>query len=85
MVTGEKLNWVDNEGCYPGEPRFVADPYAESDDEDAGILLSTVTDAREDHPDYMVILNSKTMKEIARAEVDAHVPQCLHGLFKPAR
>jgi len=80
--TGINLNWSDNEWCYPGEPCFVADPSADPDDEDAGILISAVTDAREDHPDYMVILDAKTMNEVARAEVDAHVPQGLHGLFK---
>src|SRR5262249_10816258 len=40
--SGYTLSW-SQEGCYPGEPVFVARPGAE--DEDDGVLLSVVLDA----------------------------------------
>lgn len=64
---------------YPGEPQFVLKPGAK--DEDDGILLSTVTDVRNDHHDFLLILNAKTLKEICRAYVDCHIPKVMHGMF----
>lgn len=70
-----------DEYSYPGEAYFIPNP--DSKDEDDGILLSTVTDVRKDHSDFLLILNAKSMTEIGRAYVDSHIPNLIHSIFLP--
>lgn len=74
--------WKMNEYTYPGEAQFIPRPGAT--EEDDGVLLSTVTDVRSDHKDFLLVLNAKTMTEIGRATIDAHLPILIHNLFIPS-
>jgi beta,beta-carotene 9',10'-dioxygenase len=66
------------EGCFPGEPVFVAAPNAE--DEDDGVLLSVVFDGRTG-TSFLLVLDAGTLAELARAEVPHHIPFGFHGQF----
>jgi carotenoid cleavage dioxygenase-like enzyme len=74
---GEAGTWR-REGCYPGEPVFVADPGRQA--EDAGALLSVVLDARKGSS-FLLVLDASTLDELARAEVPHHIPYSFHGQF----
>ncbi|KAF4517702.1 hypothetical protein B566_EDAN013380 [Ephemera danica] len=77
--TGEVLTWRENEFSFPGEAQFVARPGAT--DEDDGVLLCAVADVRRDHSDFLLVLDARSMTELARAQVTVHVPAALHGIF----
>ncbi len=66
------------EGCFPGEPVFVAAP--DADDEDEGVLLSVVLDGRTG-TSFLLVLDAGTLAELARAEVPHHIPFGFHGQF----
>jgi carotenoid cleavage dioxygenase-like enzyme len=65
-------------GCFPGEPVFVAAPQAE--DEDEGVLLSVVLDGR-NGTSFLLVLDARSLDEVARAEVPHHIPFGFHGQF----
>jgi carotenoid cleavage dioxygenase-like enzyme len=69
--------WAED-GCYPGEPVFVATP--EADGEDDGVLLSVVFDGSRG-TSFMLVLDAATLAERARAEVPHHIPFGFHGQF----
>ncbi|CAG8689531.1 1835_t:CDS:2, partial [Acaulospora colombiana] len=72
--------WTE-EHCYPSEPVFVAYPGRESDEDD-GILLSVIFDG-ENLKSFLVVIDAKTMKELARADLPHVVPISFgHGEFK---
>jgi beta,beta-carotene 9',10'-dioxygenase len=64
VAQNERHGTWHEELCYPGEPLFVRDP--EGKEEDDGVLLSTVYDARRGE-NFLLVLNASTMKELARA------------------
>jgi carotenoid cleavage dioxygenase-like enzyme len=70
-------SWYE-EGCYPGEPVFVATPDAE--DEDDGVILSVVLDAKR-AASFLLVLDASTFRELARAEVSHHIPFGFHGNY----
>jgi beta,beta-carotene 9',10'-dioxygenase len=70
-------SWYE-EGCYPGEPVFVATP--EAADEDAGGILSVVLDAKK-VASFLLILDASSFRELARAEVSHHIPFGFHGNY----
>ena len=53
---------------YPSEPVFVPNP--EGVDEDDGVILSNVVCSKPDQHPFLLILDAKTFKETARAEVN---------------
>jgi beta,beta-carotene 9',10'-dioxygenase len=65
-------------GCYPTEPVFIAKP--NSKDEDDGIILSLVLDALA-QKSFVVILDAKNLKEIARIYAPHHIPFTVHSKF----
>jgi carotenoid cleavage dioxygenase-like enzyme len=65
-------------GCYPGEPVFVAAP--DTQEEDNGLILSVVLDAKAGRS-FLLVLDASTWKERARAEVSHHIPFGFHGNF----
>ncbi len=65
--------------AYPGEPLFVARPGAT--DEDDGVVLSVILDARGEHS-YLVVLDGRSFEELARADVPHHIPFGFHGIFR---
>ncbi|MGH2981108.1 MAG: carotenoid oxygenase family protein [Solirubrobacterales bacterium] len=66
------------EGCFPGEPVFVAAP--EADGEDEGVVLSVVLDGRNGRS-LLLVLDARSLEELARAEVPHHIPFGFHGAF----
>jgi carotenoid cleavage dioxygenase-like enzyme len=66
------------EGCHPGEPVFVAAPGGS--DEDEGVALSVVLDARAGRS-FLLVLDAGSFEELARAEVPQHAPFTFHGQF----
>jgi carotenoid cleavage dioxygenase-like enzyme len=75
--TGDVRTW-SRDGCYPGEPIFVPAPGDSAEDE--GVLLSVVLDtARE--ASSLVVLDARTLEEVARAEVPHHIPHSFHGQY----
>ncbi|MFZ5954008.1 MAG: carotenoid oxygenase family protein [Candidatus Dependentiae bacterium] len=74
--TGKSTLW--NVEGYPTEPIFVARPGTQSEDD--GIILSLVLDPAKKQS-FLVILDAKDMKEIARAYAPHHIPFTVHGYF----
>jgi beta,beta-carotene 9',10'-dioxygenase len=77
VVERRSATWRED-GCYPGEPVFVNAPGAE--DEDDGVLLSVVLDARKANS-FLLVLDAASLDELARAEVPHHLPFGFHGQF----
>jgi beta,beta-carotene 9',10'-dioxygenase len=77
VVERHSTVWSE-EGCFPGEPVFVAAP--EADDEDEGVLLSVVLDGRTGNS-FLLVLDARSLDEMARAEVPHHIPFGFHGQF----
>jgi carotenoid cleavage dioxygenase-like enzyme len=76
--TGAYLVWTE-EGAYPGEPIFVPNP--EGNKEDDGVVMTNVLDTKHKET-YLLILDAKTMKEVARAGPTPHViPHGFHGRY----
>ncbi len=74
---GEVVYYTPRDGAC-GEPIFVADPLGTGEDD--GVLLSVVLDKAEEKS-FMVIVDARTMKEVARATVPQAVPFGFHGQF----
>lgn len=69
--------WYE-EGCYPGEPVFVAAPGASAEDE--GVVLSVVLDGEKGNS-FLLVLDAASFRELARAEVPHHIPFGFHGIY----
>ena len=67
-----------SDGCYPGEPVFVATPDATGEDE--GVILSVVFDAVQANS-FLLVLDAATFSELARARVPQRVPFGFHGIY----
>jgi beta,beta-carotene 9',10'-dioxygenase len=57
---------------------FVATP--EAADEDDGVILSVVLDAKK-AASFLLILDASSFRELARAEVPHHIPFGFHGNY----
>jgi beta,beta-carotene 9',10'-dioxygenase len=77
VVERRSTTWSE-EGCFPGEPVFVAAPDAAGEDE--GVLLSVVLDGRKGNS-FLLVLDARSLDELARAEVPHHIPFGFHGQF----
>jgi beta,beta-carotene 9',10'-dioxygenase len=79
LDTGSSITWHDD-GLYPGEPVFVADP--DGRHEDSGLLLSVALD-----PDarcsWLIILDATTLTECARVRTPYPITFGFHGGFFP--
>ncbi|MBI1838858.1 MAG: carotenoid oxygenase family protein [Candidatus Colwellbacteria bacterium] len=69
--------WQEEE-CYPGEPVFIPSPNAIKEDE--GVIVSVVLNAKKENS-FLLILDTASFNEIARAEVPHHIPFGFHGNF----
>nr|CAB3225293.1 RPE65 RPE65 homolog [Phallusia mammillata] len=78
-ITKTGITWFE-EGCTPSEPVFVERPGAT--EEDDGIILSTVINKDPNKSVFLLILDAKTFKELARAEVETNLPISFHGIFE---
>jgi beta,beta-carotene 9',10'-dioxygenase len=74
---GSRREW-SADGCYPGEPIFVREPDGEA--EDGGVVLSVVLDAAAGRS-FLLVLDARTMEELARAEAPHHIPFGFHGMY----
>ncbi|TXT58528.1 MAG: Dioxygenase [Promethearchaeota archaeon] len=70
-----------SEDSFPGEPVFVAAPEAKEEDE--GIILSVVLDIKKSLS-YLIVLDSKTWKELAHMDLPHHIPFGFHGNYFPS-
>ncbi len=75
LETGEHLEWY-KEDHYASEPNFLPRPGAT--EEDDGVLISTVLGGDLGHS-YLLVLDAKTMTEIARADAPHFLPFTSHG------
>lgn len=65
-------------GLMPGEPVFIANPNGK--DEEDGVIVTIVLDKNKNQS-FLLMLDGKTFKEIARAYVPFVIPAGLHGQF----
>jgi carotenoid cleavage dioxygenase-like enzyme len=77
LVDGDASTWAED-GCYPGEPVFVAGPEASAEDD--GVLLSVVLDSRSGSS-FLLVLDAATLDELGRADAPHHIPFGFHGQF----
>lgn len=84
--------------CFPSEPVFVPHPSAKNEDDGkihemfcalntlgyfwSGVILSAVIHSDPEQNPFLLILDSKTMNEIGRAEFEeVKFHKDLHGIF----
>lgn len=77
LQSATDLRWQED-GCFPGEPVFVAAPDAIKEDE--GVILSVVLDVRAG-ASFLLILDAGSFIELARANAPHHIPFGFHGNF----
>ncbi|GAB6018635.1 hypothetical protein CHUAL_000316 [Chamberlinius hualienensis] len=79
-ITTRKVElWNAGNDFYCGEPAFIPSPNAQ--DEDDGVVVAGVCSGKADKEDYMIVLDGKSFKEIARISVPVRVPIGTHGIF----
>jgi len=79
LCTGERRGfYAPNE--YPSEPKFVPNP--QGTDEDDGVLIGIVFDGNR-NASYVQVLDAKTMKRVARADLPLRVPFLVHSTYYP--
>lgn len=69
------------ENCFPTESVFVPRPSAS--EEDDGVVLTSVINCNPGESDFLLVLDGKSFKEIARANVNVELHMDMHGLFIP--
>ena len=79
-VTKEVISWSED-GMLPGEPIFVPNPAATSEDD--GVLLVPLINSNVENQATLLILDAKSMKEVARATFDIKgaFTTTFHGQF----
>lgn len=77
VETGDSVSWTE-QNCQPGEPIFVLRHGAGGEDD--GVVLSVVLDSKSGQS-FLLILDSKSFKEIGRALVPHHIPFGIHGQY----
>jgi beta,beta-carotene 9',10'-dioxygenase len=77
--SGEAVVW-NEDGCYPGEPIFVAEPGGAG--EDSGALLSVVLDGARGRS-FLLALDAASFEELGRAYAPHVIPHGIHGAFYP--
>ncbi|MBE9028165.1 carotenoid oxygenase family protein [filamentous cyanobacterium LEGE 11480] len=90
LQTGEETLWSAAPAGYANEPVFIprAQPdasgcYTQVDGaEDDGWLTAVIYDGKQERS-AIVILDARTMEQVARLNLKHHVPYGLHGTFTP--
>ncbi len=72
------VHYWREEFCYPGEPVFIEAPDAVHEDDG---IVATVVYNLQSKISFLLILEAKEMKEIARAEISQAIPPSLHGQY----
>ncbi|XP_029001361.1 beta,beta-carotene 15,15'-dioxygenase isoform X1 [Betta splendens] len=78
--TKELVYWYED-NCFPSEPVFIPRPNGESEDD--GAVVSSVVTLSPDQPGFILVLDGRTLKEVARAHVNAELHKDMHGFFIP--
>ncbi|TNN84665.1 Beta,beta-carotene 15,15'-dioxygenase [Liparis tanakae] len=78
--TKERVFWSED-NCLPSEPVFIPRPNGESEDD--GVVLATVISTDAALSDFILILDGRTFKEVARAYVTKGLKMDMHGFFIP--
>lgn len=73
----KNMYWFQK-GSYANEPVFVPHPQAQSEDD--GVILSVVNDL-EHKKSFLLILDAKDLKELAKVDVPQFIPFGFHGQF----
>ena len=77
VSTGNVQEWKEP-GGLAGEPIFI--PRPEAREEDDGVILTVVTQECK-NDSYLLVLDARDLKEIARSEAIHLIPYGLHGMF----
>ncbi|KAI7814318.1 beta,beta-carotene 15,15'-dioxygenase [Triplophysa rosa] len=80
VVTKQQIEWTE-EDCFASESVFVPRPNAV--DEDDGVVLTSVINTKPGQRCFLLVLDGKSFKEVARAYVDAEFHMDMHGYFIP--
>jgi len=83
VVTGECRSWRATPDTVCTEPVFVPRPGADAEDD--GVLVVTSVSFNPEERDAFVVLDAKTLTELARAEIDQQLGGSLHATFLPNR
>lgn len=75
VSSGETKVWREK-GCYPGGPILAPEPG--KDGEDAGLVLSVVSDVRKSSS-FLLVLDAEPFGKRARAGFPNQVPSGFHG------
>ncbi|XP_077994872.1 beta,beta-carotene 15,15'-dioxygenase-like [Glandiceps talaboti] len=67
------------ENYHPSEPMFAPNP--DATDEDDGVILANMMSLYKDRPSYLIILDAKTWREVARAVSPVPLTFGMHGLW----
>lgn len=76
--SGSKNTYWFEEGAYANEPIFVPHPQAQTEDE--GVILTVVNNLQE-KKSFLLVLDAKTLKELARMTAPHFIPFGFHGQF----
>lgn len=78
VTSGAHWSW-SRQGHYPGEPIFVPRPRASTEDD--GVVMTNVLDTVRNET-YLLLLDGRTMLQVARAGPTPHViPHGFHGRY----
>ncbi|XP_034021753.1 beta,beta-carotene 15,15'-dioxygenase [Thalassophryne amazonica] len=78
--TKEMDCWSES-NCWPSEPVFVPRPNGESEDD--GVVLTSVINSCPGQFGFVLVLDGRTFKEVARAYVNTELHRDMHGIFIP--
>jgi carotenoid cleavage dioxygenase-like enzyme len=78
-IAGKTYTSWHQKGCTPSEPIFVPNPDSQSEDD--GVLLTVVLDGFKKES-FLLVLDAKTMTEVARAKSPTVVTYGFHGSFR---
>ncbi|XP_066503498.1 beta,beta-carotene 15,15'-dioxygenase isoform X2 [Hoplias malabaricus] len=78
VQTKQQLEWTAN-NCFPSEPVFVPRPGAT--EEDDGVILTSVINSNPGESDFLLVLDGKSFKEVAKVYVGVELHIDMHGYF----
>ncbi|XP_067104883.1 beta,beta-carotene 15,15'-dioxygenase [Osmerus mordax] len=80
VETKNMIEWHEDK-CWPSEPVFIPRPNGEAEDD--GVVLISVINSNPGQSDFLLVLDAKSFKEIARAYVNVELHMDMHGFFIP--
>ncbi|XP_071402888.1 beta,beta-carotene 15,15'-dioxygenase [Centroberyx affinis] len=78
--TKQMIKWSED-NCWPSEPVFIPRPNGETEDD--GVVLTSVINSNPGKSGFILLLDGKTFKEVARAYVNTELHKDMHGFFIP--